>query len=384
MGSLRKYLGLGALLVAAAWSGAASAGEASEAAEPPAPRIQVAILLDTSGSMDGLIEQAKTQLWKIVNEFIFAEKDGRKPQLEVALYSYGMGSEGDGGFMQRLLPLTTDLDKVSEKLFALRTSGSAEYCGWVIQRATRELAWSASTGDLKVICIAGNEEFTQGKVDYRESCKEAASKGIVVNTIHCGNEAEGVSGKWKDGALLADGTYSFIDQNRAVVHVNAPQDAKIAELGEALNKTYVPFGAAGADAAARQVAQDANASKSSMGSYVQRQVTKANAFYVNANWDLVDAVQNKQVRLAEVKEADLPENMRKMDAREREAYVGSQLNERQRLQKEINTLNLERQKYVDAETKKQAEAKGKKTLDAAMSETLRAQAAKREFRFGSK
>ena len=41
--------------------------------------IQMAILLDTSGSMEGLIEQAKTQLWKIVNEMALAKKHGKVP-----------------------------------------------------------------------------------------------------------------------------------------------------------------------------------------------------------------------------------------------------------------------------------------------------------------
>ena len=67
---------------------------------------------------------------------------------------------------------------------------------------------------------------------YTESCKAAIAKGIIVNTIHCGSEGEGISGKWQDGAALADGKYMIIDQNRAVVHFEAPQDKEIARLGE--------------------------------------------------------------------------------------------------------------------------------------------------------
>jgi hypothetical protein len=392
MKTLLATLGLGALLAAGAATPApAAAADAKDDGKPeakaagkeaPPPRIQLAILLDTSGSMSGLIDQAKSQLWKVVNEFISANKGGRRPQLEVALYEYGKDSlRADEGYIRRILPLTTDLDKVSEELFALRTNGGQEYCGWVIGQAVKELAWSDAAGDYKVIFIAGNEPFTQGRVDYRESCKAAASKGIVVNTIHCGGEAEGVNGKWKDGALLADGTYSFIDHNRAVVHIAAPQDARIAELGAKLNDTYVPYGKAGAESYARQSEQDLNAAKMSSGSSFQRSVTKANAQYVNPGWDLVDAVSQNQVKLAEVEEADLPENMKKMNAAERQTFVDSKLQERKQIQKEINALNLERQKHVDAETKKLADAKGVKTLDAAMSESLRAQAARKEFSF---
>ena len=151
------------------------------------PLIQMAILLDTSGSMSGLIEQAKTQLWSIVNEFAMAKRDGKVPVVQVALYEYGKSSlPAKENYLRMILPLTTDLDKVSAELFVLRTNGGDEYCGTVIKAATEGLKWSESNKDLKVIFIAGNEPFTQGKVDYRKSCKAAISKGIIVNTIHCG------------------------------------------------------------------------------------------------------------------------------------------------------------------------------------------------------
>ncbi|MFH1998558.1 MAG: VWA domain-containing protein, partial [Planctomycetota bacterium] len=87
--------------------------------KPKEARIQMAILLDTSSSMDGLIDQAKSQLWKIVNEFVTMKRDGRPPMLEVALYEYGKSSRpAEENYMRMILPLTTDLDKVSQELFA--------------------------------------------------------------------------------------------------------------------------------------------------------------------------------------------------------------------------------------------------------------------------
>jgi hypothetical protein len=217
------------------------------------PLVQIAILLDTSNSMDGLIEQAKSQLWKISNEFIKARQEGIAPEVQVALYEYGKSSlSRESGWIRQILPLTTDLDKVSEELFALRTNGGEEYCGWVIKRAVEDLEWSPASDVYKVIFIAGNEPFTQGPVNYTESCKAAITKGIIVNTIHCGTEAIGVNTKWKDGADLADGKYLIIDQNRAVVSIEAPQDKEIAKLGVEINKTYLAFGRAGGEGAKRQ------------------------------------------------------------------------------------------------------------------------------------
>lgn len=93
-------------------------------------KIQIALLLDTSNSMDGLIDQAKTQLWKVVNTFIDAERNGQKPFVEVALYEYGNNGNAVGNDWVRLVsPLTRDLDDISGKLFGLKTNGGEEYCG---------------------------------------------------------------------------------------------------------------------------------------------------------------------------------------------------------------------------------------------------------------
>lgn len=343
-------------------------------------KIQLAILLDTSNSMDGLIAQAKAKLWSIVNEFATTRKDGKAPEFEVALYEYGnSGLSRDGGYIRQVLPLTTDLDKVSQELFALRTNGGDEYCGAVIKAATEGLAWSASNEDLKVIFIAGNEPFTQGGVDFRKACPAAAAKGIIVNTIFCGNHEEGVRTNWRDGAVLADGRYMNIDQNAALVHIEAPQDAEIARLGVALNSTYIPFGAAGRAARENQAEQDRNAAALAPSVMTQRALSKSSVHYRNASWDLVDALAQKEVRLADIKDDDLPEAMRMMSLAEREKYVADQARQRSDIQAKIAALNAERVKYVAAEEKKLA-ASGRNTLDAAVIEAVKAQAAAKNFK----
>lgn len=346
------------------------------------PRIQIALLLDTSSSMSGLIAQAKTQLWKIVNEFTSARRNGLAPLLEVALYQYGnSGLTAEGFWIQQVLPLTDNLDLVSEKLFALRTNGGTELCGQVIHRASGDLKWSDNPKDMKVIFIAGNEPFSQmhgQSVSYVDACKGAIQKSITINTIHCGNEAVGVNTKWKDGALLADGTYSFIDHNSVVPSIPAPQDADIAKLGAELNKTYIPYGAKGKKSWARQTKQDANSAGSSIGANVQRQVTKANSYYRNDSWDLVDALTNKKVKLEEIKEEDLPENMKKMTIEDRQKFVDENLAQRKKLQGTINDLNKARRKFVDEEMKKRGTDN---TLQKAMIHSLRGQAEKLDIKF---
>lgn len=368
----------------------APAFAADQDAKKPAPEkkplIQIAVLLDTSNSMDGLIAQAKTHLWRIVNEFATAKQDGVRPELQVALYEYGNnGLNAKEGYVRQVVPLTVDLDKVSEELFALKTNGGHEFCGTVIRDAVNALAWSKSPNDFKAIFIAGNEPFTQGQVDYASACKEAIARGVVVNTIHCGPYETGVQGKWKDGAMLADGSYTNIDQNKRTVQISAPQDKEIAELNAKLNTTYIAYGAFGQKGAERQLKQDAESSKLAGAVLSQRAASKVSGYYSNARWDLVDALEQKKVKLEDLKDADLPENMRKMSMDERRAYVDKQAKQRVAIRAKIQKLADARKTYVAAEMKKLAEADGAaaaaESLDQAIVKTVREQAGAKNFKF---
>jgi len=365
--------------VSVAYAAESTVPAAATTPEPNKPLVQIAILLDTSGSMSGLIDQARTELWSIVNEFIFAQRGGRQPEVRVALYEYGnTGLTAESGWIRQIAPLTTDLDKISEQLFALKTNGGDEYCGWVIKEATEKLAWSESPDDLKVIFIAGNEPFTQGPLDYRETCKAAVAKGILVNTIHCGSEREGLDGRWKDGAVLADGRYLNIDQNRQVVHIPAPQDKEIAELGVRLNGTYVPYGQQGQAAQERQAAQDSNASHASPQAVVQRAVTKSSHNYMNTGWDLVDGVRAKSVDVSNLKDENLPKDMHGMNPDQKVNYVNAKAKERGELQARVQQLNEQRSKYIAEET---AKHQGSQTLGSAVKQAIREQAAKKNYTF---
>ena len=341
--------------------------------------IQVGILLDTSNSMDGLIDQAKTQLWKIVNELALSKKDGESPDLQVALYEYGNdGLSQSEGYVRMVVAMTGDLDKISDELFKLTTYGGYEYCGTVIERAAKELTWSNDREVYKVIFIAGNEEFTQGDIDYKVSCKQAISKGIIINTIFCGNHDEGVNTGWKDGALLADGTYANIDQNLVSVYIEAPQDAEIVKLGKELNDTYIPYGTEGTIAKERQEEQDENAATASEEAFVQRNMAKANEQYKNSNWDLVDAVANDEVEIDKISKEELPEVMQGMSTEERKAYVAAMQQKRDNIKTRIKQLNEDRRDYIAEQMKNNAEDN---TLGNAMIEALRTQAETKNFEF---
>ena len=369
---------------AAAWTALAtgSAGAVTKApcstasaGAPPAhaPRVQIALLLDTSGSMNGLIDQARSQLWSVVNEFAAARRGGQGVELQVALYEYGNDRiPAARGHVRQVLPFTTDLDRVSEELFALTILGGEEYCGLVIQTALDELRWSTSPGDLKAVLIAGNEPFSQGPVDFRRVSARAHARDIAINTIHCGPRAVGEGTGWSEGARLADGTFGVLDQDRAVAYVPAPQDDEIARLSGALNGTYIPYGAEGAAGQARQKAQDSNASNANKGASINRAFTKATGLYSNSVWDLVDAVNNQKVDLDSVKAAALPPALQNLTPDQRRAVVKEKTEERARIQARLQDLEKDRKAYL-AQIRR-AEA-APDTLDAVMMQGLRDQAA---------
>jgi hypothetical protein len=348
---------------------------ASIPAKIAARKIQVALLLDTSGSMDGLIDQAKSQLWRIVNELAAARKQGQAAQVEIALYEYGKSTvSAEDGFVRRILPFTTDLDRVSEELFALRTNGGDEYCGRAIREAVTGLEWSPSKDDLKLVFIAGNESFDQGPITPGSAIGLAVEKGITVNVIHCGGDDP----SWREGARLARGEFLMIDHNSRVMVVAAPQDADIERLGNELNATYIGYGAGGRAAKERQEKQDANSVAAAQGASTQRALSKASGAYRNATWDLVDAMDEGKVDLE--KADDLPEEMAKMTVAERKAFVAAAAGKRKELQAKIKSLSVEREKFVAAEMAKRGE-EGGDTLDKAMIKVVRAQAETRGYAF---
>ena len=311
------------------------------------PVIQLAVLLDTSNSMDGLINQAKSQLWKIVSETGRLKKHGEEPVLEVALYEYGNDSlSAFGGYIRQVVPFTTDLDHVSQKLFELWTNGGSEYCGQVISKANRQLDWYDDDDTLKLIFIAGNEPFDQGPVQYVRAAQAAKRRGITVNTIFCGGYEEGIHTSWQHGAHITGGKYMNIDSDYSYSYIRAPQDERIGELNRRLNETYLGYGASGEEKKELQSRQDANASSMNQGSFLDRAKVKSSRNYSNSDWDIVDAYTEGEVDLEKMDEADLPPEMKALDPDEREAFVSRKLEERKSIQEEIVRLSRERDEYV--------------------------------------
>jgi hypothetical protein len=340
--------------------------------------VQIALLLDTSNSMDGLINQARTQLWTIVKEMSSAKRDGRPVRLQVALYEYGNdGLQQKDGFIRQVTGFTTDLDSLSEKLWSLQTNGGSEFCGHVIQQAVGGLAWDSDPKTYKAIFIAGNEPFTQGEVDYTKSIATAMGRGVVVNTIHCGDANSGMSGMWADAAKRGEGQYSYINQDRVTVAVETPQDKVLIELNVKLNATYLPYGKDGDAGRERQMAADSTAASAAPQAAAERVAVKATGNYQNSNWDLVDALRDGRVKLEEVDAKDLPAEYAKLSKEELAAKVKELQDARAELQKQIARASAERDEFL--RQSQPTTQPGEETLDSAAKKIAREQMRERGF-----
>lgn len=359
---------LGALLTPA------GADETAQKAVQPRT-IDLAICLDTSNSMDGLIDAARRKIWAIVNDLALAKPT---PRLRVAVLAYGNDHYDQGaGWVKVQETFTEDLDHVSKTLFGLTTQGGTEYVGRVLQSALT-LPWQEDKSALKLIIVSGNESAAQDPtVDYRQMCRAAIARGIMINPIYC-TRPENVAGTWKEIARLSDGHYAAIDQNRTI-DIASPFDARLAELSTAINATYVAFGRQGLEGKLRQEAADSEAKRLSGGSAADRAQSKAGALYRNS-WCLADNYKRGSIKLEEIKQEDLPEELRGKTVAEMKVFLDAKLKQRETIQAQIKELHAKRQEWIAVELKKQG-TEADKSFDVAVRKALRTQAEAKGYEF---
>jgi len=318
-------------------------------------KIQVAILLDVSNSMDGLIDQAKAQLWTMVNTLGRVHCDNKaNPKIEIALYEYGSPRNDErNGYIKQINNFITDLDSLSENLFALTTNGGDEFCGHVIFKSVQQLKWDANPNSYKVIFIAGNESFRQGSISFTKACTEAKSKGVIVNTIYCGDRQQGIREYWNLVGECGNGSFSNINQDHKIEDIATPYDDEIFRLNEKLNTTYITYGARGGEYFSKQQKMDeANAGMSKKAAIKRAEVKSNSKTYNNAAWDLVDRVGDNEAEIEKIDKKTLPDSLQNKTTAQLKVIVREKKKERAAIQTKIIALNQQRQKFInDQKTK---------------------------------
>jgi Mg-chelatase subunit ChlD len=209
------------------------------------PSLEMVFVLDTTGSMDGLLEGAKQKIWSIVNEVM---QSPSRPAVRVGLVAYR--DRGDE-YVSRVLPLTNDLDKVYSTLMSYSAGGGGdtpEDVRRALADGVHEAGWSQSSSSIaQILFLVGDappHEDYQNEPSTEVSVAEASRAGIIVNTIQCGSMSE-TTAVWQARAGRGQGQYFAIAQNGGVQAISSPYDKQIAELGAKLGSTYVAFGGGG-------------------------------------------------------------------------------------------------------------------------------------------
>ncbi|HPC82239.1 MAG TPA: vWA domain-containing protein [Thermoanaerobaculaceae bacterium] len=349
---------------------AAPAAPARPAAKQP--HIEVCFVLDTTGSMSGLIAGAKAKIWSIANQLVAAKPT---PKLKVALLAYR--DRGDA-YVTKVFDLSEDIDAVYANLQTFEAAGGGdtpESVNQALREAVTRISWSPDPEVYKAIFLVGDCPPHMDYPDdtpYAETCKAAVKKGIIINTVQAGAHAE-TTPIWKEIASLAEGSYVAIPQSGGVQVIATPFDEEISRLNAEVGKTIVPYGdekdrgavrtkQAMAEAAPAPAAADRLAFNVATGKVVQ------------GGGDLVDAVGAGYIKVNELKEEQLPAEMQGMTPAQREAYVKQQAARRAAVQKQIGELLAKRRAYIEAEQKKGGPRDG---FDDQVEAVIRAQAAKK-------
>jgi hypothetical protein len=311
------------------------------------PKIQAAIILDVSNSMDGLIEQAKMQLWNMVTTMGRATCNEIRPQIEIALYEYGRTSINPRkGYIKQLIGFTSNLDLLSSVLFNLKTDGGEEFASQAIYSSLVELNWDENPNSYKTIFISGNESFLQGPDYVRRACVLAKQKGVMINAIFCGDRMEGVRLNWKIMQECGGGSYSNINQNERPVEFETPYDEELMTLNEELNSTYVYYGNAGRNRAFTQKDMDSKNKSMSKSAYVKRIEAKSNkAIYNNSEWDLVDKMESNPSIIQSIDKNQLADSLKGKSNAEIEKVIKKSAEKRKEIQRKISDKTTKRNAF---------------------------------------
>ncbi len=355
-----------------ACSQALLAKETTPEIKPIKPRIEVCFVLDTTGSMSGLIEGAKQKIWSIANEMISAKPT---PELKIGLIGYR--DRGDE-YVVKSFKLTDDIDSIYAHLRAFEAGGGGdtpESVNEALAEAIDKMPWSQDRKVLKIVFLVGDAPPHMDYADgpkYPDLCRAAAKKDLIINTVQCGGMAE-TTPIWKEIAKMSEGSYVAIAQSGNMAVVSTPMDDDLAKLNKRMGATLIPYGDAevrrevGAKQAfAESAPAAAAADRLSYNAHTKKSVQGAG--------ELLDALAHNELSLESIDKKNLPAEFQKLSREEIEARIAKTQEERAVVQKEIDEVSKKRDAYIQAENKRlAAEGKGD-SFDEKIAETIRKQA----------
>ena len=343
------------------------------------PRIEVVFVLDTTGSMSGLLEGAKQKIWSIANDMISAKPT---PELKVGLVGYR--DKGDD-YVVRPFALTDDIDAMYGHLRAFEAGGGGdtpESVNEALDEAINKMKWSDDRDVLKIVFLVGDAPPHMDYANspkYPELCRAAAKKDLIINTVQCGDISE-TAPIWKEIAKLSEGSYAAIAQSGNMAVVSTPMDRKLSELNRRMGETLIPYGDADArrEVAAKQAAAEAAPAPAAADRLSYNARTKK---AVQGSGELLDALARNDLKLEDIQEKNLPAELQKLSREELRGRIAKAEKDRAALQKEIAEVAKDREAFIQAETKRLAAAGKGDGFDEKVAQTIRKQAEKKGINY---
>ena len=342
-----------------------------------APVVEVVFALDTTGSMAGLIHAAKEKIWSIASSMAQAQP---APVIRMGIVAYR--DRGDA-YVTRRIDLSSDLDSMYAALMDLQAAGGGDHPESVNQAlnvAIEGMSWSSGSDTYRAIFLVGDappHTDYPDDVQFPALVSSALARGIVVNTVQCGTDAE-TARIWRQIAAASQADYFQVDQAGGAVAVSTPFDDQIAALSRDLDATRLGYGTREDQLrhAEKGRATDKLTAIGSSEALARRGVYNATASgWKNAigERDLVADIASEQVALEEIPSANLPEAIRMLPEAERAPAIADMATERAKLRSDITQLAAERQRYINKTLAKKDKSG---SFEQQIHETLSRQAAK--------
>jgi hypothetical protein len=341
----RRMMILSTLLI-----GAVRADVPVQAPAPQTKTIEVCFVLDTTGSMSGLIEGAKRKIWSIANSIVAANKGAT---VRFALVPYR--DRGDE-YVTKVFDLTDDLDKVYANLSTFSAGGGGdtpESVNQALAEAVGKVSWSAKADVSKLVFLVGDAPPHMDYPDdvkFPDTCQTAVKKGLIINTVQCGSMGE-TTPIWQQIAKLSEGSYVALEQSGGMVTVETPMDKDIADLSGQIAGLTMSYGPA------RQ--QEDVATKNRLAAAAPASVAADRAGYnaasgkaVQGRGDLISDVREKQVKLDDLPKDQLPKELQDLSPQDRQKVIDEKTAKRDALSKQVAELSRKRQAYIDDENKR--------------------------------
>ena len=341
------------------------------------PKIEVVFVLDTTGSMSGLIKAAKEKIWSIAGTMAQANT---APQIKMGLVGYR--DRGDA-YITQSIDLSDDLDSMYSRLMDFRANGGGdgpESVNQALYDAVHKMSWNHEQGTYKVIFLVGDAPAHmdyQDDVQYPETIKIAKDKGIIINAIQSGSNRHATK-NWKHIAKLGQGHFFRVENSGNAVAIDTPYDEELADLSSKMDRTRIYYG--NAQEKQKQQAKVAASTKlhreASKASQARRATYNASVSGKSnflGEKELVDEVASGGVALESIETEALPEEMKTMKPAAREDFVKEKAKDRKKLRIEIKALADKRDAYL--RQKVEEAGLGKSTLDSQIFDAIKEQSA---------